>query len=316
MHQIRSVTRRDITALGRLLNDIFRGGDDAPKQDVLSDFPLVFAPENYRNCRVLERDGRIVSHAAIFPCRFVLRDVRFKMAVIVLVATSVEHQRCGYAARLMLDLQRTLHEEAYDLGILWTGIDDFYRKLGWQVVTPRGWFTDDLRTRSGLLERLASDSEPPTSIERYEGRLHLPGVMRLHDAEDVRTRRSPCEYAALLTLPRIRVWVARRGKSVSAYVVIGQAVNKHGVIEYGGPADDVLHLIRHALRAGSMDRELPLLINHLRRDLRQRFEKAGEPLHPLEASMGRGCEMLYIVDPENLPLSSLRDVFIWGLDYT
>ena len=314
MHQVRSISSRDITALGRLLNDIFRAGDDARDQDVLSDFPLVFTPENYGNCRVLERDGRIVSHAAIFPCRFVLRKARLKMAVIVLVATSVEHRRCGYAARLMLDLRRTLHDETYDLGILWTGIADFYRKLGWQVVTPRGWFTDDLRTRPGLLERLASDSEPPTSIERYEEKRHLSGVMRLHEAEAVRTRRSPHEYAALLALPRIRVWVARRGKAFSSYVVIGQA--KHGVIEYGGPADDVLHLIRHALQAGSMDRELPLLINHLRPDLRQRFEKAGEPLHPLEASMGRGCEMIYIVDPENLPLTSLKDLFIWGLDYT
>ena len=316
MGQVRSITAEDMPAVDELLNGIFRRDNNVLDQDVLSDFPLVFAPGNYHNCRVIEFDGRVASHAAIFSCEFVLRDRRLKMALIVLVATRAEHRKQGYAARLMRDLHRTMHNEAYDLGILWTGVPDFYRKLGWEAVTPRGWFSDDLRSRPGLLDGLTSDSEPPVSIEPFDERRHLAGVIKLHEAEPIRTCRSRQEYAALLALPKIRVWVSRRHNQVSAYVVFGQAINKQGVIEYGGPADDVLLLIAHGVRTHSLDRELPLLICHLRSDLAQRFEEAGEPLHALECSMGRGCEMLYIVQPNDLPLKSLGELFVWGLDYT
>ena len=316
MGHVRSITADEMQAVGELLNGIFRRDNNARDQDVLSDFPLVFAPENHRNCRVIEFDGRVVSHAALFPCEFVLPGRQLKMAVIILVATCAEHRKQGYAARLMQDLQRTMHKEAYDLGILWTGFPDFYRKLGWEVVTPRGWFSDDLRSRLPLLDRLTSDSEHPANIERFDESRHLVGVIKLHDAEPIRTHRSGREYAALLALPKIRVWVSQRDNQVSAYVVIGQAMNKHGVIEYGGPTDDVLVLIGHGLHTQSLDRQLPLYIYHPHSDLAHRFEEAGEPLHALECSKGRGCEMLYIVQPNDLSPESLEELFVWGLDYT
>ena len=315
MGQIRSVTSDDMAGLAELLDGVFRRAASVHDQDVLSDFPLVFAPENYRNCRVIELDRGFISHAAIFPCEFVLRERRIKMAVIVMVATHPDHRRRGYAAQLMRDLQQMMHEEDYDLGILWTGVPDFYRKLDWEVFTPRGWFSDDLRSQGPLLDRLASACDPPAGIESFDETRHLAGVIELHEAEPVRTHRSRSEYAALLALPKIRVWISQRDSQVSAYVVIGQAVNKFGVIEYGGPADDVLFLIAHALRTQSLDRELPLLINHTRSDLAERFEEAGQPLHALESSRGRGCEMLYIVRPDDLPRESLEELFVWGLDY-
>ena len=316
MEKLRCIQANDIVSLAELLNDIFRRQNNVFDQEILADFPLVFVPENYCNCRVIEVDGELVSHAAIFPCQFSLKELNLKMAVVVLVATDKEFRKRGYAARLMQDLQRTMKEEAYDLGILWTGYPSFYRKLGWEVFTPEGWFTKDLRFKVPLLEQLTSKSEHPERIERFDLDRHLAGVVKLHENESVRTQRSWSEYATLLTLPKTTVWVSKRDHQVSAYVVVGQAINKQGIIEFGGSVDDVLSLIKYSLHAQSLDRELPLIINHLRGDLFQRFKEVGEPLYKLESSKGLGCEMVYIVQPNNLFPKSLDKLFIWGLDYT
>lgn len=316
MEQLRCITSDDMEDLAELLDGIFRLEARVYDQNVLADFPLVFVPENYLNCRVIELGGRLVSHAAIFPCKVVLRDRHLRMAVVVLVATHPKHRGKGHAARLMLDLQQMMDDEGYDLGILWTSVPDFYRKLGWEVFKPRGWFTDDLRAQRPLLDRLVSNCEPLENIEHFQHKRHLTGVIGLHEVEPIRTHRSLNEYAALLSLPKTLVLVSKRDNQVTAYAVIAQAVNKQGVTEYGGPADDVLLLIAHALHTQSLDRELPLLVHHPRVDLARRLQEAGLLLHPLECSKGNGCEMLYIVHPDDLPWQSLTELFVWGLDYT
>lgn len=316
MSEPRIVTADDLDSLDELLNGIFRCEKNIFDQNVLTDFPLVFVPENFGNCRVVEVDQQIVSHAAIFRCEMIIKDVVLKTAVIILVATDPRHRKQGHAARLMQDLQRTMHEESYDLGVLWTGVPDFYRKLGWEVVTPRGWMIQDLRSNADLANRLAPPTEPTAKIARYDSARHQAGIQELHDREPIRTRRSAEEYGALLSLPKMTVWVLERADEVAAYAVVGQAVNKFGVIEYGGAADNVLTLVAHALENQDLTRELPLLMYHTQRDLAQHVLAAGVPLEPLECSKGPGIEMLYRVNPDRLSLDALTDLFCWGLDFT
>ncbi len=231
--QLSASTTRDCK---HLLDLVFRRSRGVRDQHIFTDFPLVFAPSNRRNCRVIIEDGKVVSHAALWERELVVEDARLKVGEIVVVATHPDYRLRGYAAKLMRDLQTTMHDENYDMGILWTGVPDFYRKLGFQAVTPRGWIVE-----------MASVQTPNAEgdISRYDEARHLDGIIALHEREPVRFVRSRDDAAALLALPKMNVWVTIHDEEVAAYLVEGDAVNKRGIIEYGGDKDGILALIAH-----------------------------------------------------------------------
>jgi len=315
MAKLRSMTANDIPMVGRLLDHIFRRNQGVHDQSVLTDFPLVFAASNHENCRIVVVDDRIVSHAAIWPCELVVDEVRLRLGVIVLVATESGYRNRGYVARLMRDLQQTMHEQDYDLGILWTGVPEFYAKMGWTQVRTRGWLTDDLRSKEKFLTKFRQTSAGAT-IAWYDADRHLDGIIRIHDNEPVRVTRSRTEYAALLGLPKMHVNVLVRNDDVAAYLVAGQAINKQGLIEYGGPARDVVSLAADSILRQRFEGQLPFVIYHVRKDLAQLIERENQATSPLECSKGRGCEMILHFRPDRLPAPLSERLFIWGLDFT
>ena len=137
MSTVLPITNEDLDPLGRLLDDIFRRRHGVTDQHILTDFPVVFAPENRRNSRIIVEDGKVVSHAALLPCELVVGDQRLRAGGIAVVATHPDYRLRGFAASLMRDLQRTIHEEGFDLGFLWTSVPDFYRSLGWEIVNQK-----------------------------------------------------------------------------------------------------------------------------------------------------------------------------------
>jgi len=313
--ELHLMTADDREQVGALLNDIFRTRSGVFGQDVFTDFPLVFAPANYRNCRVVTVHGRIVSHAALFPCELVLDHRRYKTGIIVLVATQSEHRHQGHAARLMRDLQRTMAEEGYDLGALWTGVPGFYEQLGWETVVTRGLMIEDLLSQS-LTGFEAAAGVAESRVAAYEPGKHLDGIRRLHEREPVRISRSRQEYALLLQLPKVSTWVLMRNNEVAAYVVIGQAVNKQGVIEYGGSADDIARLTEQVVRENSFARPLQMLFFQPYLQLAALFRRAGAALQPLESSKGPGVEMIYVVGEKEFPDNARERLFFWGPDST
>jgi predicted N-acetyltransferase YhbS len=313
MTRPRPIQPDELPLLGELLNDVFRRSAGVRDQDVLLDFPLAFAPGNLSNCRVIAADGGILSHAAVWPRELIVDGRRLKLGVITLVATHPEFRRRGYAARLMEDLHETMRDEQYDLGILWTGVPDFYRRLGWEAVVPQGWLVRDVCLSRRVTELAPPDSEA-VRIEPYDPGRHLEGIMALHESEPVRLARTRSEYAALLSLPKIDVHVLVGEDRVSAWLAAGQACNKRGLIEYGGPADEIGALIAHAVRSPRITGPLPLVIHHTHPGLARLLEGIGERPEPLPCSKGPGCEMVYVLRPEHVDPEVRRKLFVWGLD--
>ncbi len=306
----RPVKQSDLNEVVDLLDRIFRHDHKVRDQTVLTDFPLFFAEGNLPNCRVIEQDGHIVSHAGIWPRTLVVDGATFKTGVIVLVATRADCRRRGFAAALMRDLQQQMRDEHYDLGILWTAVPNFYHRLGWELVEPSGWLLADACDAPALFE------EPAAALDgtalRFQPNVHLDGVARLHDAEPVWFVRSRAEYAELLSLPKVNAWVLERAGKVAAYAVVGAAFNKAGVIEYAGSPGDILALLGYAGRKGDLPPSTPLVIFPHRDDLRKLLEPVN--LQPLPSSKGQGVEMVYVVDPDRMA-SINRTFFVWGLDY-
>src|SRR5688500_15147386 len=99
MPTLRPTREEDLPAPGELLDGIFRRPRGVTDQSMLTDFPLVFAPPNWRNCRVVFEDGRLVAHAGLWPRELVVDGRRLTVGVLVSVATNPDSRQRGYAAQ-------------------------------------------------------------------------------------------------------------------------------------------------------------------------------------------------------------------------
>jgi aminoglycoside 2'-N-acetyltransferase I len=89
-------------------------------------------------------DGTIVGHAAV-----VERDIRVsgtpvRTGYVEAVATDPAHQRRGFGTQLMRDVDQHI-AAGFELGMLGTGSQSFYERLGWRVWQG----PSSVRTRTG-----------------------------------------------------------------------------------------------------------------------------------------------------------------------
>jgi hypothetical protein len=122
--------------------------------------------------------------------------------------------------------------------------------------------------------------------------------------------RSLEEYRVLFGLPKVHVSVAIRDSSVKAYLVHAVAVNKSGIIEYGGELEGLTALIRNT----SSSEKLSWVLFHPRRDLATWVDSLGFETRLLKSSKGAGNEMIYIIDSDRISEEVRRGLFVWGLD--
>ena len=309
MLSTRPIDESDIGALGQLLDDTFRHPQGIADQRMLDDFPLVFIKSNRPNCRVIEDGCRIVSHAALWPRTLESAGGPLKVGVIVAVVTHPKFRHRGLAAFIMRDLQATMRKQKYDLGVLWTGVPDFYRKLGWEIVVPRGKIVH-LAADTGASLAPEADFE----IQSFDERCHLDQIVALYNLEPFRFHRSRDEFKVLATLNKVGAWVAIQQSQVVAYLVNANGYNKRGIIEYGGKVTGIVALVQHVLKDQPPGTEWPLLLYHSHEDLQEWVTSRGLPSRPLESSKGKGCEMILVLCPERVTRRVRDDLFVWGLD--
>lgn len=275
---------------------------------MLTDFPLVFATSNLPNCCVLHENGQILCHAGLWPRELIVGDRRLKVGVLTAVATHPNCRHRGYAAQAVSALQELMHQEAYDLGLLWTGVPELYRKLGWETVVPRG-------ARIALTGAGRPASEHlPYQVRSFHAAEHLDAVIALHEREAVRFFRRPNEFQMLLALPKIETSVAVASREIVAYLIHATGCNKRGLIEYGGRLDGMEALVADAVHRMPMGSEVPLLAYHVRPDLIAWAQRLNLPMTPLESSKGMGVEMIYRVRPQKISSDDCDQLFAWGLD--
>ena len=88
-------------------------------------------------------DGRIVSTLRIWDRRVHVGATPFRMGGIGGVTTHPDYRKRGIATRLMEHAAEYMRDDAYDLGLLFTGIPArFYRRLGWCCVPLTGFHAE------------------------------------------------------------------------------------------------------------------------------------------------------------------------------
>ena len=128
-YRIRSARRKDLPAVYDLLGISFT----TPREYFVNQTEK---DATYRlgQTRIVEMDGRIVSHVRIFHRQMLVRGVALPVGGVGSVATHPDYRRHGFATALLQDAIERMERAGYALSFLWTGLAPFYERLGWRVV--------------------------------------------------------------------------------------------------------------------------------------------------------------------------------------
>jgi GNAT superfamily N-acetyltransferase len=197
------------------------------------DYTHIYNLDNLDNVRVVLHDGRVVSSVGIHPTT--VRTPRGDVSVggINGVATHPDFRRHGLATATLADAHAKMRQNGHHIGLLGTGIQDYYRKLGWESAGRQRRFVFD-RGNTAFL------ADPHGLDVTEEWRPRLDELRALRDAEPLGARRSPWLFRLLATRKLDRVFVARRGGRPVAYA----GARGTAVVEYAGGAADVAALLR------------------------------------------------------------------------
>jgi len=230
----------DLPGVIGLVDAAMRQGSD---QTLVTDYPLVYAPENLPNVQVVLVDGVPVATAPVLPKRVTGEGFSFGTGVISPTATDPAHQHRGYGSACVRGCIERMIALELPVSVLWTIVATFpfYEGVGYQAVAR---FGASYRLGSGDAGRFAAWNGPIVSLASGPDRLE--GVRALHEARDG-VRRTPEEAAALFRLPKMTTWLAPRDGAVSGYLVESRASNKPGILEGLGDAAAVEGLVRHVL---------------------------------------------------------------------
>src|SRR4051794_4674761 len=221
-----------------MINLVFRtqpaaGAPRAPSMGW--DYSHVYNQHNLENVRIVCHRGRPVASVGIHPTQ--VRTPRGTIGVggISAVGTHPDYRRLGLATLTMQDAATRMREIGLHVGLLGTGITNWYRKLGWERAGRQRTFTFDRRNVTCLPETAGLDATD-------DWHSHVEALCALRNASGVGAIRTPEMFALLAERKAPRIFVARRAGSVVAYA----AVSGTAVREYAGAAEDVLALVRHA----------------------------------------------------------------------
>jgi predicted N-acetyltransferase YhbS len=165
--RIRSARRRDLPAIYDLLGICFATPIAYFVNQTEHD-----ATYRFGQTRIIEIDGRVVSHVRLFQRQMLVRGVALPVGGIGSVATHPDYERRGLATALLQDAIERMETAGYALSFLWTGLAPFYERLGWRVVL-QPIYTAHAEDAAGLSTATTVSVRPFTSGD-------LPGVARVY----------------------------------------------------------------------------------------------------------------------------------------
>lgn len=167
-YRIRSARREDFPAIYDLLEVCFRN----ERIEYFIHQTEDDSTYRLRQTRVLEADGRVVSHVRIFARRMLVRGVALPIGGIGSVATYPEYEGRGFATALLRDAIEQMEGAGHALSFLFTGLLPFYERLGWRVV-PEPLYRAEPEEVAGV------SASAGVSVRRFVD-ADLPAVARVY----------------------------------------------------------------------------------------------------------------------------------------
>lgn len=191
--------------------------------------------ESLRRHLVIERDGRIVSHVAIYPMEVVIGPARVQCGGIGGVATLPEERGKGYMSRLMHESIRRMEEAGVSLSVLW-GDQQRYQNFGYETCGVKYRL---LVTHRGLQR---ADVEPAElrEVDPREGGA-VAEVRRLHAQLTCRVERPQLDLQ--LRRHDVRLFLGPGGYIITSKSWGGELAVKEIVSPDGAEAGMILSLL-------------------------------------------------------------------------
>ncbi|MEE8468508.1 MAG: GNAT family N-acetyltransferase, partial [Planctomycetota bacterium] len=252
-----------------LMRTVLRDG--AP---IAEEYPLIFRPEFSGRVVTLEEPGSgVLATCALLVREARVGETRFRLGLIGSVATHPEHRGRGHASRVLARAEAEAAQAGCVCTLLWADEPGFYERRGY---SPIGTEIDAVVTDADL-PSLPSLPEPTAVREaRTEDG---PRLHELYSGHESRLERSLSEMLALLEIPGMSTLVRTGSNGLQAYACVGRGADLHNVVhEWGGPADDVLALLRaHLERRPASERELFVMLPACARELASALDGIGVP---------------------------------------
>ncbi len=234
LQNVRSCRKDELAETLNLLDAIFHKNQT---RRMNAYYPYAYGDGNLDNMRILKADGKVVSHAAIYPRLLITADgTILKTGCIGGVATHPDYRGKGYATIVLQDCIEKMERENYDISILWTNTPEFYRKLGWEFA-GKGYCFNVNSGNAFLLPGDDTITAAKTTLDDYAP------ISDLYEKKPLRSQRTQADYPLLFNNHR-PLFCQINGR-LSAYVLLGDG---NEVLEYGGDPDGVCGLFKALLK--------------------------------------------------------------------
>lgn len=252
----RACRPEEVADMIAMTNGVMRAGSD---QSFLTDYPLVYRPDNLKNIQIVKVGDDIASVVPFITKNIEFEGCHLKIGIISPTATSPYHRRKGYALQCLNAGLDKMTETGIDLAILWTLVPtfEFYERADFQAVRSQGWRIDCDASDTELFH---NNGQGIVTLD-IANPAHLGDVQRLYENEKHGIVRTKDDYATLFNLPKMRTLLAVEADGqTSAYLLLSEAGNKPGILEACGSKNALETLLLHALgRLAS--RSIPIYVN-------------------------------------------------------
>lgn len=267
MLEIKRASRETIPEILRFQSEAF-GLPVQHFQELIERDPW-FEPENIL---FLLSHGKLVSSLQIFPKPVRIGGASARVGGIGNVATNPRYREKGHATRLLKKTIQLMRDEGYGFSVLFTKIPYFYRRLKWEVASPRYKYVISAAKASGR----SSDNFQVDPLRVNE----LDAVAGLYETTNKRRtlsvlRSKECWHRQLdhRLDETARSVVVKRGKHALAYGRYRTTRRRVWVIEAGySPGPD---------SRATLQKLLTFVGNHALREGRSHISVYTPPDHPL-----------------------------------
>jgi GNAT superfamily N-acetyltransferase len=230
----RACRTHELAALARAANAIFRpSGGDLARQ-----LPLLFAPDNVDNLRVVVAAGEVVAHAGLCVRAASLQGARVSVGALGAVFTRPDHRGRALGTAVVADALARGRTLGVRLALV-SGDRGLYQRLGFTSLPhPRRW-------------QSPPDAAPPAPglAIAPAGIADVDTLAALYDAEPARFIRPHADWRALLGAGvamdgPAALWIVRRHGQPAAYLAVRHRATRL-CVEHAGARDAVLAAVAH-----------------------------------------------------------------------
>ncbi len=238
---------------------------------IADEYPLAIHGANLNNVRVIKEESNFLSAAVMKPLVIKSPAGLFKVAAIGSVVTAPDHRHRGLSRQVLDECLAAGKAHGCDFAILWTGLFDFYRKLGFELAgseislaLPAAFKIEETFEK---LSFMTSTKVDPEAILRLYSQ-HTTGSIRT--LEDIRK---------FLQIPNAKVYTAwDENNRLQAYAVEGKGADFTGYIhEWGGGVSKLIPLLSYA--AKESPQRLTVIAPHHAANFIRKLVQAGATQH-------------------------------------